>query len=85
MPASLNIIEAIKSRTMRRAGNLACIREMKTTFVFQEKPWGKSLRDLDTGLGERIVLRLKWIIEKYGIEMWTGFNWIMAASNDRPL
>lgn len=47
---------------------------------FDHKTSGKpSLGDL--GLNGRIILKL--IVEKYGVKLWIGVNWLRTGSNGR--
>ena len=69
----------IKSRTMRFARNVACMREQKmhTDFLLGNLRERDHLEDL--GIGGRIIL--KWILNKYDGRMVTVYLWHSTESS----
>jgi len=69
---SPNIVQAIESRRMRWAGNVARMGERREEF------WWGNLRKRDhledPGVNGRIILR--WIFRKWGELAWTGSIWL---------
>jgi hypothetical protein len=65
-----NIVQVIKSRRIRRVGDVARIGEGRGVYsVLVGKPgerdhWG------DPGVDDRIILR--WIFRKWDVGVWTG-------------
>jgi hypothetical protein len=69
-----NIVQAIKSRSMRRAGHVAHTGEKRKKFGIW---WGKlkerdHLEDLDVD----VPIILKWSLKKSVGRMWTGLLWL---------
>jgi hypothetical protein len=75
---STNIIWMIKSRRLRRAGNVARMRreEVHTGFWWENAREGGQLKDL--GVEGRIIL--KWIFERLGVEAQTGLIWLRIGT-----
>jgi hypothetical protein len=57
---------------MRWVGNVACMEEMRNAHNFLSKSQRGADHSEDLGVEERIVL--KWMLEKQGGKVWTGFG-----------
>ena len=69
---SPNIVRLIKSRRMRRAGNVARMRERRGAYrVLVGKPEGRSLLGRPRHRG-RIILR--WIFRNWDVGVWSESN-----------
>jgi len=42
--------------------------------------WSENFNGRDH-LGIRVRIMLQWMLEKYGVGMWTGFSWLRIRSN----
>jgi len=80
---SPNIVRVIKSRRIRRTGNVTCIGERRGVYrVFVGKREGK--RPLGRPRHRwRIILR--WICMKWDVGAWTGSIWLKIGTRGRHL
>ena len=76
--SSLNIIQVIKSRRMRREGHLAHMGKGEVYTGFRRR----NIRDRnhleDHGIDGRIILR--WILRKWDWGAWTGLIWLRLGT-----
>jgi hypothetical protein len=73
-----NIFRVLESRTMRWAGDVACIREKRDVYMV----WWGTLRGRvslgDPRLDEKLILRC--IFRKWDVGVWTGSSWLRIGT-----
>jgi len=76
---STNVVWVIKSRRMRWAGHVACVRESRHVYrVLMGKPEGMRPLVIDPGIDERIILI--WIFRRWDVGIWTGWSWLRIGA-----
>jgi hypothetical protein len=73
---SMNIISVIKSRRIR-------LEICRGQWKLHKKLWSKKLRGQDH-LEDLVINRrilIKWILNKYDVRVWTGFNWFVIGTS----
>ena len=72
--SSSNIIRVMKSRRIKWAGHVACMRESRGAYgILVGKSEGKRLLE-DQGVDRRTILRL--MFRKWDVGAWTGSSWL---------
>jgi hypothetical protein len=80
--SSPSIIRVIKARRMRLAGHVARMGEVRGAYILVGKPEGR--RTLGRpGVDGRITLR--WILGKWGVEMWIASIWLRIEKSGELL
>jgi hypothetical protein len=75
---SPNIFWVIKTRKIRWAAHVACMRRGEAYTGF----WWGTLRERDQ-LGDPIIdgrIILRWIFRKWDVEVWTGLTWLRIGT-----
>ena len=83
--SSTNIVRVIKSRRMRRAGQVAHMGQRRGAYGAEKgriQGWWENLRERvhlgDPEVDGRIILRC--IFRKWDVGLWTGLSWLMIGT-----
>jgi hypothetical protein len=79
--SSPDIIRQVKSRRMRWAGHMACMREKCTRFWW-ENPKERDHSE-DRGVGGKVGS--EWILGRLAWGVWIGFDWLRTGTCGRLL